>query len=40
MTCLIDSGQIGYDNKGNLKSYDFAEDIIKLKNSTSKNLKI
>lgn len=38
-TRLIDSGQIGYNFKGNLKSYDFAEDIHKLQNSTSKQLK-
>ena len=27
---LIDSGQIGYNLKGVLKAYDFAEDVNKL----------
>jgi hypothetical protein len=36
---LIDSAQIGYDHKGNLKSYDFAENIHKLQNYKFKKLK-
>lgn len=38
-TRSIDSGQVGYDSKGNLKSYDFAEDVNKLKKYTPKQLK-
>lgn len=33
----IDSGQVGYDHKGHIKAYDFADNINDLKNKKNKH---